>query len=102
MLLPGNGNTALFAGAAMIGLSYSLPTVGIVMLTNDIFGVENYARIFPKLSLCGTVAYALGSALIGFAYDARKSYVSALITGLVMILMGVVITVWLYRRKGRN
>ena len=102
MLLPGNGSAALFAGAAMIGLSYSLPTVGIVMLTNDIFGVENYARIFPKLSLCGTVAYALGSALIGFAYDAWKSYVLALSAGLVMILGGVVITVWLYRRKGRN
>ncbi|MBQ2059343.1 MAG: MFS transporter [Firmicutes bacterium] len=90
----------MLAGAALIGFAYSLCTVGIVMTVRDSFGAANYGLVYPKASLCMTVTYALGSSLIGFVYDATRSYVPILWLILAVLAGTASVTLAIYARKG--
>ncbi len=67
-------DAAAVVGAFLIGLSYSTVTVGLVMMTRQVFGLANYSAVYPKVSMFTTVFYALGASLIGMVYDSMKSY----------------------------
>ena len=88
--------------AGLYGLSYGLTIVGGVMVTKDLFGVENYSRVYPTISMGIAVANAAGSSIIGFLYDASGSYASTI--GLILVMMASVILLilWMYRRDGRQ
>lgn len=75
----------LMLGAGACGFCFALPTVGVVTFTQDLFGSENYSKAFPPASLTATLANAVGTAAIGFIYDAAQSYAPALI---LLLLMG--------------
>ncbi len=62
------------AGAALIGLGYSLATVGVSVMTRETFGLVNYGSTYSKTALCVTIAYALAAAGIGYLYDFLHSY----------------------------
>ncbi|MBR3277254.1 MAG: MFS transporter [Eubacterium sp.] len=79
LLLKAGGLGGMTAGAALLGLSYSLPTIAAASLTREVFGVDNYGRVYPKISLCGTVAMAAGTSLTGYIYDFTGNYTAALI-----------------------
>ena len=91
---------AAIAGAFLIGLSYSTVTVGLVMLTREAFGVENYSAVYPKAGMFTTVFYALGAALIGFVYDRMGTY--ALVYALMLICVGILTACNLIATKGEN
>lgn len=74
LLLVMRSSFFILISAILIGLSYSLGTVGVVMLTKDTFSAEGYGRAYPVISLGGTVGNALYSSFIGFLYDASGSY----------------------------
>ena len=95
--------SGMVAGAAFIGLCYSLPTVGAVLVTRDTFGLAQYSRVFPKVSLAATLANAAGSSLIGFLYDFSGNYTGALFMGLFLTVAAIAVTLILYsgRRAGR-
>ena len=91
---------AAIAGAFLIGLSYSTVTVGLVMLTREAFGVENYSAVYPKAGMFTTVFYALGAALIGFVYDRMGTY--ALVYALMLVCAAVLTACNLSATKGER
>ena len=99
VLLLVHAPAAMYVGAGLFGLTYSLGTVGVVMMTKDTFGLENYSRTYPKISLAGTIANALFSSVIGFMYDMSGNYVSTLLMMIVMLGLNTFIILKVYGRK---
>jgi MFS family permease len=99
ILLTVHATFAMYVGAALFGLVYSLGTVGVVMITKDTFGLENYSRTYPTISLAGTIANALFSSLIGFMFDASGSYATTLIMMLAILGLNTFIIITAYSRK---
>ena len=88
--------------AALIGLSYAIPTVGMVMVCRELFSPERYSKIYPKISLCVTAANALAYPLLGVIYDVTHSYDGALILVLAVMLVTMAQTVLVYRLADRE
>jgi MFS family permease len=82
-----HGPVVMIVAAVLFGLSYALATVGISMTTRDVFGDENYTRVYPTFSLGGNIANAAFSSIIGFMYDFSGGYT---LTLWVMLIMTVV------------
>ena len=91
--------SAMYIGAGLFGLVYALGTVGVVMMTKDTFGLENYSRTYPKISLAGTIANAVFSSVIGFMYDISGNYVPTLILMLTMLGLNTLIILRVYSGK---
>ncbi len=91
--------SAMYAGACLYGLIYSLGTVAVVMLTKDMFGLENYGRTYPVISLVGTVGTALMSSVIGFMYDFSGNYTGTLTMMLAMVAVNTMIILVSYRYR---
>ena len=79
LLLKSGGPGGMAAGAALLGLSYSLPTIASASLTREVFGVDNYGKVYPKVSLAGTIAMAAGTSITGYIYDYTGNYTAALL-----------------------
>lgn len=90
---------SLLLGAALIGLSYSLPTSAVVMLTRDMSGMAQYSHVYPKITLAGTIANAPGVSLLGFMVDLFHSYVLVLVNVVCMAVFLIVITWVCYQKK---
>ncbi len=86
-------------GAVLFGLSYGMAAVGTAIMTRDIFTDANYGNVYPKISLCTTVANAIGSSLIGFLFDMSGSYTSTLLMMLVMMGLYLFIIQVMYKKK---
>jgi MFS family permease len=74
MLLFVHNGAALAIAALLFGLCYSLATVGISLTTREVFGPQNYTRVYPTFSLGGNVANAVFSSVVGFLYDFSQGY----------------------------
>jgi len=90
---------AMTVGAVLFGLSYGMAAVGTAIMTRDIFTDANYGNVYPKISLCTTVANAVGSSLIGFLFDMSGSYTSTLLMMLVMMGLYMFIIQVMYKKK---
>ena len=93
---------AMLAGAACIGLSYSIPTVCAVMICRELFSPERYKQVFPVINLGGTVANAAGYPLLGAIYDASGSYDGALILILAVAAATVAEVLLVYRLAAKE
>ena len=89
----------MLPASALIGLSYGLSTVGIVMMVRTVFGLERYNQIYPKIVLFATVSGALGSSLIGFIYDGTGSYTLALLLVLAILVLEISAVLLVFRMK---
>lgn len=92
----------MLATAALFGLGYALPTVGCVMVTKELFGLERYSQIYPKVNLGTTIANALATSLAGFMYDASGTYTAPLALVIVMMLAAMAVVAAAYGRKARG
>ena len=90
---------SMYAAAILYGLTYSLGTVGVVMITKDMFGLENYSRTYPTISLAGTIANAVFSSLIGFLFDFSGNYTGTLLLMLAMLAVNTVLIFIAYQKK---
>ncbi|MBQ9047375.1 MAG: MFS transporter [Solobacterium sp.] len=102
LLMLTRGSITMIAGAALIGLAYSVATVGVVMTVRETFGTANYGSVYPMCSMCTTVAYAVGAALIGFIYDAVKSYAVIFWLMLGFILLGLICQLYIQNINKRT
>ena len=82
---------SMLAGAALAGLSYSLGTVGTVMVCRAVFGSENYGTVYPKVALGGTLSNAAGASIIGFIYDFTGGYSLALVLIFFMTAVSMIV-----------
>ena len=94
-----HAGAALVIGAFLIGLGYSLQTVGVAMITRQTFGLEHYGNIYPKISMCVTVSYALGTTMIGFIFDQLKSYTPVFWIMLIGLGTGLTCALMAQRKK---
>ena len=92
----------MLLSAAMMGLIYSIPTVGAVMISRELFSPDQYIRVFPKINLGGSAANALGYPILGAVYDQTGKYDGALILVLIMMLVSVAGVLLAYRLAARS
>ena len=90
---------AALCSGAVIGLSFSLTTVVPALVTKDIFGQARYRSVFPLVALAGTAANASAASLIGFSYDAFRSYRPAMLTLITLLVCNILLLLALYRSK---
>ena len=88
--------------AGLYGLSYGLTIVGGVMVTRDLFGLQNYGGVYPTVSMGIAVANAVGSSVIGFLYDVSGSYGIAIGLLLVMMASVTLLILRMYRKIPRT
>ena len=100
-LLALRASSVLIGCAGVFGLCYTLSTVTAVILTKDMFGLENYSRVYPKVTLSITVFNAICSTLFGYMYDATGSYTVPLIAVLATLFAALAIIVSAYSVRKR-
>ncbi len=93
---------ALLFSAGMIGLSYSIPTVGAVMICRELFCPDQYSKTFPTMNLGVSVANALGYPILGLIYDQTGSYDGAMILLVILMLISIASVLLVYRLAGRS
>ena len=98
MILLVPSQTVMIAAAASLGLTYALATVGTVTLSKEVFGMANYSRTYPTISMIGTVCSAAFSSIIGFIYDATGGYNTTLLIVLAMMLTAFAIITYVYTK----
>ena len=74
MMLFMHDGTLMLVAAMLVGLCYALGTVGISLTARDVFGADNYTRVYPTFSLGGNIANASFSSILGFMYDFSGGY----------------------------
>ena len=96
LLYRSDAAAAMLISAGLIGLCYSLPTVGAVMICRELFSPERYTKVYPKIALFATVCNALGYSLLGAIYDRANSYDPALLLvfGMTAAVMATAIVVY--------
>lgn len=99
MLLILRSPQMLIVAAALCGLCYSLGTVAITMITRDAFGVANYDKTYPTISLAGNFANAIFSSVVGFMYDFSGGYVLPIIVLLVCLGAAVASMLYMYAHR---
>lgn len=99
MLLLFHTPQMMIIAAAMCGLCYALGTVAITMLTRDAFGVANYDKTYPTISLAGNFANAIFSSVVGFMYDFSGGYVLPIIVLLVCLGTAVALMMYAYAHR---
>ncbi|MBR4459212.1 MAG: MFS transporter [Clostridia bacterium] len=92
----------MLVSAALIGLCYSVPTVGAVMICRELFSPVRYTQVYPKLSLGISAANAFGYPLLGAIYDRTGSYDGALILVLALTLVSMLGVIAVYLLADRE
>ena len=86
---------AMLVAAGLFGTCYAIAAVGNTMVTRDAFGLANYGKTYPIMSLVGNVGNAVFSSAVGFMYDFTGGYTltttvfSAMTVGLALIVVFV-------------
>ena len=92
----------MLVSAAMIGMCYSIPTVGAVMICRELFSPERYTRVYPKIALSVTATNALGYPLLGAIYDGTKSYDPVLMVVFCVTIAVIACVLAVYRLADRE
>lgn len=66
----------IFAGF-LFGTVYTIPPVGLPLLTNSFFGRVRAMRVYPIISFSSGIGTAAAMSLVGYVYDFTGSYQSA-------------------------
>ncbi|MCF0260426.1 MAG: MFS transporter, partial [Erysipelotrichaceae bacterium] len=77
LVVYGSGAVILTAGSFLFGACYSVGAVGIVLLTQQFFGLQNYNRVYPTVMMVGNLGAAGSLTVIGWIYDLAGSYTGA-------------------------
>jgi MFS family permease len=70
--------TPMILAGFLFGTVYTIPPVGLPLLTNAFFGRVRAMRVYPILSFSSGVGTAMAMSLVGYIYDFTGSYQSAL------------------------
>ena len=92
---------AMLVAAGLFGTSYGMAAVGNTMITRDAFGLANYGKTYPVMSLVGNIGNAVFSSVVGYMYDFTGGYTATLVMFGVMtvVLAGLVVLVYARRAQ---
>ncbi len=99
ILIISRNPTLLITGAVALGASYSMGTVAISSMVRDIFGPENYSRVYPKLFFGITMSNSLFNTLSGTVYDVTGSYSLIMIVMISFEVIALTAVNYLYMRR---
>lgn len=89
----------MYVGALLYGFCYAASTVGLTSITRSQYDSKEYAIKYPVLSFVSTIVNAVGSPIVGFMYDAFKTY---RITFVMCLMMLVILFAILIMLKGKR
>ena len=95
LLLRGTGT--LIGAAALFGLTYSLNTVGVTLVTRELCGAKGYGKVYPVVTMVGSVSYAALSSANGYVYDFTGGYTASLVIALAMLVVATAAALTAYR-----
>jgi MFS family permease len=82
LLLSVSNVSVLILSSFLFGTIYSLPAVGVTLMTREFFGIKNFAKVYPVISFANAIGGAISISLVGYIYDFMGSYVPAFIISL--------------------
>lgn len=94
-----NNATMLLICSLLYGCTMPNSAIAISLACSDIFGAENYGRIYPMVNLVGALTNSLGITMLGFLYDVTQSYMPLFILSLIMQGTAMVVISILYKTK---
>ena len=86
-LLGANTNVLAMTFGIVYAIGVPIQTIGMPLLTADLFGIDDEARIMGVLLAISTTGYAVGTPLVNLFYDLQGTYNTAL------IIMAVAMTI---------
>lgn len=99
LLIIGRTVPLLLLAAAMVGIAYSMGTVATSSMVRDLFGPENYSKVYPKLFFGITMSNSMFTTLVGTIYDMTGSYLIILIIITALSVIALTLINVLYSRK---
>ncbi|MBI4296167.1 MAG: MFS transporter [Chloroflexi bacterium] len=85
----------LFAGGAIFGLGFGGASPVRTALVPELFGVRAVATIIGLVSVAWAAGGVAGPVLAGYVFDISQSYQVAFLTGIVLMMIGIVATYFL-------
>ena len=101
LIAVGRNVPVLMAGALLLGLAYSMGTVATSSMVRDLFGPENYSKVYPRLFFGITISSSTFTTLVGAMYDFTGSYTMIIITLGIMSLIAFLLVNFLYSHQDR-
>ena len=86
LLGPGFGLPAMFAGAAMLGVSYACTALEPPLVVRKVFGNRDYTHIFAIIMIASSMGTAFGTSILGFIKDMTGSFAASLVMVIVMLV----------------
>ena len=80
---PVENQPILLASAFLFGTTYAVGAVGTPLVTRHVFGVEQYASVYPYISMCISLGSATSLTITGLLYDVFGTYQFSLLGGIV-------------------
>lgn len=102
MLLAFRSEILLCGAAFLFGFVYSVSAVGLVLITKDCFGAENYAKAYPVISFAGGVSCAVGMSLVGYLFDFTGSYQAAFLAAALFHVIDLGLLSLMKRKTGKK
>ncbi len=93
---------ALLVGSALFPFCFGVSSVGLSLVCTEMFGMENYGKAYPMVSLLGGIANAVAATLIGTAFDMTGSYTPVLWISLVFEALVALILITVYSMHGKK
>ena len=82
----GFGLPAMFAGAAMLGVSYACTALEPPLVVRKVFGGRDYTQIFSIIMISSSMGTAFGTSILGFIKDMTGSFAASLVMVIVMLV----------------
>jgi MFS family permease len=88
---PVENQPILLASAFLFGTTYAVGAVGTSLVTRHVFGVEQYAAVYPYISICIAVGSATSLTITGLLYDLFGTYQFSLFGGIAFGVLSLLI-----------
>lgn len=102
ILLISSNALMCYIGSLLLGAIYSIAAVGIVLITKNIFGTNNYHKAYPMISFITSMGGAWATSLIGFTYDFTGSYRLVFLFVIIISLISFILLAIANRTKEQN
>lgn len=103
LLTFGAGSLAIaLVGSYLIGCVYSVCSVGMPLVTKYVFGLDQFAVMYPRINLMVSLGSALALTIIGFIYDFTRSYTAAFLCCAAFLLISAAMLIVLNMRRRKN
>lgn len=98
ILLSGLSAGFMIAGAFLFGSVFSVAGVGLALLARELFGTQNYGKVYPVISFATAAGGAFSLSIVGYIYDFTGSYRAAFLISLAIHAINLGLLVFLVRK----